>query len=121
MCGGAIISDLVPPLSRLSRRLTADLLWGNAAADLNKKKNPVNYHSKPLRSQPTVDLDDEFEADFKDFQDYSYDEENISVRKPLSVPASKNPAFKGNGNLMFPDNLFFFFPDVLVNSLYIAI
>nr|ADP37418.1 ethylene-responsive-element-binding factor 3 [Petunia x hybrida] len=64
MCGGAIISDLVPP-SRTSRRLTADLLWGSS--DL--KKNPSNYHSKPLRSSKFIDLDDEFEADFQDFSD----------------------------------------------------
>ncbi|CAN4100050.1 unnamed protein product [Withania somnifera] len=70
MCGGAIISDLVPP-SRISRRLTAELLWGNS--DLSKKKkNPSNYHSKPLKSK-FIDLDDEFEADFQDFSDYSDD------------------------------------------------
>ncbi|KAJ8557763.1 hypothetical protein K7X08_004529 [Anisodus acutangulus] len=72
MCGGAIISDLVPP-SRTSRRLTAEFLWGTS--DLSKKKNnPSNYHSKPLRYK-FIDLDDEFEAVFQDFKDYSGDDD----------------------------------------------
>ncbi|KAF3654024.1 Ethylene-responsive transcription factor RAP2-12 [Capsicum annuum] len=33
MCGGAIISDLVPP-SRISRRLTAELLWEEKSREL---------------------------------------------------------------------------------------
>ncbi|KAI3463198.1 hypothetical protein Pfo_019861 [Paulownia fortunei] len=95
MCGGAIISNLVPPASRSSRRLTADLLWGSAAAGLKKKKNPGNYHSKPLRYLPTIDLYDEFEADFQDFEDYTDDEEEIDVKKTFAFSASKNPGFKG--------------------------
>lgn len=76
MCGGAILSDLVPP-SRTSRRLTADLLWGTS--DLSKKKkNPSNYHSKPLRSK-LFDLDDEFEADFQDFKDYADDVDEVKA------------------------------------------
>ncbi|KAH0659070.1 hypothetical protein KY290_028613 [Solanum tuberosum] len=82
MCGGAIISDLVPP-SRISRRLTADFLWG--ASDLNnKKKNPSNYHSKPLRSK-FIDLEDEFEADFQHFKDYSDDDEDVKAFGSKSV------------------------------------
>ncbi|KAJ8560904.1 hypothetical protein K7X08_027094 [Anisodus acutangulus] len=51
MCGGAIISDLIPP-PRSSRRLTAELLWGCSDLKNNKKKkNTSNYHSKPLRSE----------------------------------------------------------------------
>ncbi|KAI3455668.1 hypothetical protein Pfo_012331 [Paulownia fortunei] len=95
MCGGAIISDYKPPASRSSRRLTADLLWGSASADLNKKKNPRNYRSKPLRSEPIIDLDDDFEADFQDFKDYSDDEGEIDVKKPFAFSASKNSGFKG--------------------------
>ncbi|XP_059287674.1 ethylene-responsive transcription factor RAP2-12-like [Lycium ferocissimum] len=45
MCGGAIISDLIPP-PRSSRRLTAEYLWG--FSDLKK---------------------DDFEADFQQFKD----------------------------------------------------
>ncbi|XP_016437186.2 ethylene-responsive transcription factor RAP2-2-like [Nicotiana tabacum] len=74
MCGGAIISDCIPP-PRSSRRLTADLLWG--CSDLNQKKNPFNYqYSKPLRSE-VADLDyDDFEADFQVFKDCTDDDED---------------------------------------------
>ncbi|XP_060218064.1 ethylene-responsive transcription factor RAP2-12-like [Lycium barbarum] len=82
MCGGAIISDLVPP-SRTSRKLTAEFLWGTS--DLSKKKkNPSNYHSKPLRSN-FIDLDDEFEADFQDFKDYSDDVKSFGSKSVMSV------------------------------------
>ncbi|EYU45910.1 hypothetical protein ABFS82_04G091000 [Erythranthe guttata] len=90
MCGGAIISDVAPPAS--SRRLTADLLWGSAAAaaaaDLNKKKNTGNYHSKPLIYQKKFHLYEDFEADFQDFQE-------STVTKAFSFSASENPDFKG--------------------------
>ncbi|KAG8388441.1 hypothetical protein BUALT_Bualt02G0126200 [Buddleja alternifolia] len=95
MCGGAIISDLIPPASRSSRRLTADLLWGSATADLYKKKNPGNYHSKPLRSQPVINSYDDFEADFQVFKDCSDDEGEIDVKEPFAFSASTNPGFKG--------------------------
>lgn len=88
MCGGAIISDWIPP-SRSSSRLTADQLWG--CADLQnkkrnkKKRNPSNYHSKRLRSE-NVD----FEADFQDFKDFSDDEEAYSLDiKPFAFSASE--------------------------------
>ncbi|MCD7455518.1 hypothetical protein HAX54_028502 [Datura stramonium] len=82
MCGGAIISDLVPP-SRISRRLTADLLWGTSHPS-KKKKNPSNYYSKPLRSK-FIDLDDEFEADFQDFKDYSDEVDDVKSFGSKSV------------------------------------
>ncbi|MEX7539329.1 hypothetical protein SGI37_20145, partial [Providencia rettgeri] len=82
MCGGAIISDLVPP-SRTSRKLTAEFLWGTS--DLSKiKKTPSNYHSKPLRSN-FIDLDDEFEADFQDFKDCSDDVDDVQSFGSKSV------------------------------------
>ncbi|KAK3025145.1 hypothetical protein RJ639_043927 [Escallonia herrerae] len=81
MCGGAIISDFIPP-SR-SRRLTAELLWG--AAEL--KRNPGNYYSKPLRSE-IIDLYDDFEADFQGFKEYS-DDDVVPDVKPLAFSASK--------------------------------
>ncbi|KAL2545437.1 ethylene-responsive transcription factor Related to AP22-12-like [Forsythia ovata] len=80
ICGGAIISDLLAP-NRLSRRLTADLLWGSGSgADLinSKKKVPRNCHSKLSRSKPVVDIDDDFDADFQEFKDYSDDEVEIN-------------------------------------------
>ncbi|PHU01028.1 hypothetical protein BC332_30815 [Capsicum chinense] len=90
MCGGAIISDWIPP-PRSSRRLTSDLLWD--FSDLNnnnnnneEKKKKKNGSRKTLRSE-VVD----FAADFQDFndcfdedfKDYSFDV------KPLVFHASQ--------------------------------
>ncbi|KAH6790041.1 hypothetical protein C2S51_005047 [Perilla frutescens var. frutescens] len=95
MCGGAIISDFVAPASRSSTRLTANLLWGSAAAGLNNKKNRGNYHSKPLRSAPIIALEDDFEADFQEFKVHSDDEDVIDVIKPFAFSASKTSGLKG--------------------------
>ncbi|KAG8380210.1 hypothetical protein BUALT_Bualt07G0169700 [Buddleja alternifolia] len=93
MCGGAIISDFIPPASRSSRRLTSDLLWGGASANLNtKKKNPRKYQSNP----PIIDLDDDFEADFQEFKDYSDDEKEIDSKKNFAFSASIKSGFKGS-------------------------
>ncbi|KAK4349786.1 hypothetical protein RND71_029099 [Anisodus tanguticus] len=86
MCGGAIISDYIAP-NRTSRRLTAELLWGNIDL-IKKQKNPSNYHSKHLRSE-VVDLDDDFEADFQDFKELSDVEVDV---KPFAFSASKHSA-----------------------------
>ncbi|KAL0429953.1 UNVERIFIED_CONTAM: Ethylene-responsive transcription factor RAP2-12 [Sesamum radiatum] len=95
MCGGAIISDFPPPVSRSSRRLTADLLWGTGAGYLNKNKNHGNYHSKPLSFKSIIDFDDDFEADFQEFEDCSDDEGEIHVKKPFAFSAKKAPGPKG--------------------------
>ncbi|GER52335.1 ethylene responsive factor [Striga asiatica] len=97
MCGGAIISDFAPPASRLSRRLTAELLWGGADPSSNSKnKRPASYRSKQLRYQSSIDFDEEFEADFQDFEDhYTDDEEEIDLKMPFSLSAAKNSSFKG--------------------------
>ncbi|XP_051135561.1 ethylene-responsive transcription factor RAP2-12-like [Andrographis paniculata] len=89
MCGGAIISDLIPPVSRTSRRLTADLLWGTPTS---KKKNiPGYYHSKPI-----LHLDHDFEADFQEFKNYSdHEEEDDFGDKMPFLYASKNTCLKG--------------------------
>lgn len=107
MCGGAIISDLIQP-SRSTRRLTPDLLWGTGgdligAKKNNKKKNSSNYYSKLSRSG-IVNLDDEFEADFQDFKDYSDEEvEVLEEVKPLGFSSAKlsgNDVLSG-GNPIF--------------------
>lgn len=73
MCGGAIISDFVPP-SRTSRRVNAaDLLWNPRV----KNENTSSYYSKPL----ITDLDEDFEADFQGFKD----------DEPLVKPLSFSP------------------------------
>ncbi|PIA27542.1 hypothetical protein AQUCO_07600008v1 [Aquilegia coerulea] len=61
MCGGAIISDFIPPIPRSSRRLTADFLWPNN----NKKPTLLHFNAG----------DDDFEADFQEFQENCYEKE----------------------------------------------
>ncbi|GAA0139958.1 hypothetical protein LIER_01397 [Lithospermum erythrorhizon] len=87
MCGGAIIADFEQP-RRSSRRLTADLLWGS---DDLSNNNPSNYFSKPLRSK-IFDLDDDFEADFKEFNDQ---EMNLEV-KPFAFSAQTSTVSVGS-------------------------
>ncbi|CDY39107.1 hypothetical protein HID58_003355 [Brassica napus] len=58
MCGGAIISDFIPPPS--SRRVTSEFLW----PDLKKNKGKASKKRSDF-----FDLDDEFEADFQGFED----------------------------------------------------
>lgn len=96
MCGGAIISDWIPP-PRSSRQLTSDLLWD--FSDLNnnneeKKKKKKNGSCKTLRSE-VVD----FAADFQDFndcfdddfKDYSFDVKPLVFHaSQLSQPAPGN-------------------------------
>ena len=86
MCGGAIISDFIAPTS--NRRLIENLLWPS-----DVKKNPTNYHSKPLRSE-IVDLEDDFEADFQDFKDESDAEDNDF--KSFAFSASKSGVYDGS-------------------------
>ncbi|XP_065867105.1 ethylene-responsive transcription factor RAP2-12-like [Euphorbia lathyris] len=87
MCGGAIISDFIPPTpagGRYSRRLTADFLW----PDL--KKPTAKPYSKPV----VIDLDDDFEADFQEFKDESDADEEDEVLldvKPFSFSATASP------------------------------
>ncbi|KAJ0244765.1 Ethylene-responsive transcription factor RAP2-2 [Hirschfeldia incana] len=87
MCGGAIISDFIPPPS--SRRVTSEFLW----PDLKKNKGKA---SKKKRSD-FFDLDDEFEADFQGFEDddVSFDcEDDFDVFakvKPFVFAATTKP------------------------------
>ncbi|KAF8089069.1 hypothetical protein N665_0519s0026 [Sinapis alba] len=85
MCGGAIISDFIPPPR--SRRVTSEFLW----PDLKK-----NAAKKSLKKRSSFfDLDDEFEADFQGFEaDSSIDCDDIfaDVAKPLAFTAPRKPA-----------------------------
>ncbi|CAO2824657.1 unnamed protein product [Amaranthus hypochondriacus] len=92
MCGGAVISDYIPP--GVTRRLTADYLW----PDLNSAKtNKANSgYSKPLRSKDDddygdADADKAFEADFLDFKDESDEESFMKSKdsKPFSFGVFK--------------------------------
>ncbi|KAG2313927.1 hypothetical protein Bca4012_064557 [Brassica carinata] len=85
MCGGAIISDFIPPPR--SRRVTSELLW----PDL--KKNAKKSSKK--RSSSFFDLDDEFEADFQGFEDDSSvdcDDVFADDAKPFVFAAARKPA-----------------------------
>ncbi|CDP15674.1 unnamed protein product [Coffea canephora] len=100
MCGGAIISDYIQP-SRSSHRLSADLLWGIGGSgdlpdskDIKKKKNTSNFYTKQLRSE-IIDLDDEFEADFREFSDQAVEE--LEDVKPFGFSASKHSAILSRG------------------------
>ncbi|KAJ0249887.1 Ethylene-responsive transcription factor RAP2-12 [Hirschfeldia incana] len=83
MCGGAIISDFVPPPR--SRRVTSEFLW----PDL--KKNAKKKSSKKKRSSSFFDLDDEFEADFQGFKDDSSIDCDDDA-KPFVFAAARKPA-----------------------------
>ncbi|XP_010479976.1 PREDICTED: ethylene-responsive transcription factor RAP2-12 [Camelina sativa] len=63
MCGGAIISDFIPPPR--SRRVTSEFIW----PDLKKSAKAAKKSSK--KRSNFFDLDDEFEADFQGFKDDS--------------------------------------------------
>ncbi|EOA38069.1 hypothetical protein CARUB_v10009538mg [Capsella rubella] len=64
MCGGAIISDFIPPPR--SRRVTSEFIW----PDL--KKNAKGSKKSSKKRSSFFDLDDEFEADFQGFKDDSF-------------------------------------------------
>lgn len=103
MCGGAIISDFIPAAAAgtgKSRRLTADYLW----PDL-KKLGSGGRFSKPLKPEAVIDLDDDFEADFREFKDDSdidvdEDDEDLMIDvKPFAsstAKPSKRPLSRGN-------------------------
>ncbi|KAK5792446.1 ethylene-responsive transcription factor RAP2-12 [Gossypium arboreum] len=90
MCGGAIISDFIPPSQ--SRRLTADFLW----PDL--KKSGLKKGSGKRYSKPVIDLGDDFETDFQEFKDEESDIDDYDVDdvladvKPFAFNATKKPA-----------------------------
>lgn len=102
MCGGAIISDFIPP-SR-SRRVTADHLW----PELKNRSSSLggSLYSKPIRSE--IFGDDDFEADFQEFKDELEDEQVNSKpfafrgSKPLSGTTSIKPAAESNGQTKKP-------------------
>ncbi|MED6204742.1 hypothetical protein PIB30_011715 [Stylosanthes scabra] len=87
MCGGAIISDFIPAAAALtakSRRLTAEYLW----PDLKKGSS-----AKRVPKAAVIDLDDDFEADFREFKDDSdidIDDDEDDA-KPFAFAAAKAP------------------------------
>ncbi|CAL9105828.1 unnamed protein product [Musa acuminata var. zebrina] len=72
MCGGAIISDFIP--AARSRLVTdADLLWPNPKKAKSTKK-------KGSRRRLAQETEDDFEADFREFNDESGESEEDDVR-----------------------------------------
>ncbi|XP_010501805.1 PREDICTED: ethylene-responsive transcription factor RAP2-2-like [Camelina sativa] len=101
MCGGAIISDFIPPPR--SRRVTSEFIW----PDLKNKGKASKKRSTKKRSD-FFDLDDEFEADFQGFKDdssFDCDVDDVfgnakpfvfaATTKPVPSPAS---AFVSSGS-----------------------
>lgn len=91
MCGGAIISDFIPP--GRSRRLTADFLWPNL------KKSTGGRRSSKV---------DDFEADFQDFKDDvsdvdvdDDDEVVVTDVKPFAFSAARAPGTKTTKSVEF--------------------
>ncbi|CAN6451299.1 unnamed protein product [Victoria cruziana] len=84
MCGGAIISDFIPSTAR-GRRLAAEQFLRGV---------PDCYPSKPVK-QPVINVDDDFEADFREFKDESDEEEEVVDIKPFSFA---NPAFSSSSS-----------------------
>ncbi|KAF8048023.1 hypothetical protein N665_2721s0004 [Sinapis alba] len=93
MCGGAIISDFIPPPS--SRRVTSEFLW----PDLRNKGKASKKRSK--KRSDFFDLDDEFEADFQGFNDdasfdceddFDVDDDEVFAKvKPFVFTATTKP------------------------------
>ncbi|AAF02863.1 AP2 domain containing protein RAP2.12 [Arabidopsis thaliana] len=63
MCGGAIISDFIPPPR--SRRVTSEFIWPDLKKNLKGSKKSSKNRSN------FFDFDAEFEADFQGFKDDS--------------------------------------------------
>ncbi|KAE9616004.1 putative transcription factor AP2-EREBP family [Lupinus albus] len=91
MCGGAIISDFISAggAPARSRILTADYLW----PDLKKSGSAKNK----LKKKVLIDLDDDFEADFRDFNEDSEVDDDDDVfmmdsKKKPSVFRSTKPS-----------------------------
>ena len=112
MCGGAIISDFIPVTGTAgrTRRVTADCLWPDLRKPISGKR-----FSKPLRPE-VAELEDDFEADFREFKDDSeIDEDDNDVDmlvdvKPFAFTPTAKPSKASKplsrGKILF---LFFFF------------
>ncbi|MQM15380.1 hypothetical protein Taro_048324 [Colocasia esculenta] len=83
MCGGAIISGLIPPARR---RVAAEFVW----SDL--KESSVYGSKQGKKNAPlVVEVEDDFETDFQEFKDDSDDEVVILDVKPFAFAAAKAP------------------------------
>ncbi|VYS57339.1 unnamed protein product [Arabidopsis thaliana] len=88
MCGGAIISDFIPPPRSL--RVTNEFIWPDLKNKVKASKKRSNKRSD------FFDLDDDFEADFQGFKDDSAfdceDDDDVFVNvKPFVFTATTKP------------------------------
>ncbi|XP_010932347.2 ethylene-responsive transcription factor 1 [Elaeis guineensis] len=98
MCGGAIISDFIPP--GRSWRVTADCPWPDLKKGVEAKK------SRGKRQPPVGIDDDDFETDFQEFNDESPesevdDEAELIDVKPFAYP-SKTPFSRDRSTTLKP-------------------
>ena len=83
MCGGAIVSDFIP--TARSRRVTdADLLWANLKKGGSKKK-------RGSRRCAVEETEDDFEADFQEFDNESGKSEENDEAELVDVQFSAFP------------------------------
>ncbi|KAF0902034.1 hypothetical protein E2562_011854 [Oryza meyeriana var. granulata] len=78
MCGGAILSDIIPP----PRRVTAGDLWLDKKSKKNKKKGAGGRARRLPRRE-----EDDFEADFEEFEGESGESEvesDVDEAKPFA-------------------------------------
>ncbi|RRT73892.1 hypothetical protein B296_00025758 [Ensete ventricosum] len=90
MCGGAIISDFIPT-ARSERRVTADYLW----PDLKRGgTNGVKTKKSNGHRRAVEDTEDDFEADFQEFEYESMvskvEDEAELVDKPFAFASTGN-------------------------------
>ncbi|MQL81560.1 hypothetical protein Taro_014030 [Colocasia esculenta] len=96
MCGGAIISDFIPPPR--SRKVTPEYLWPGLKGESLLCDSKQKRKKAPLASE-----EDDFEADFKQFGDDSevdddeYEVEVLDV-KPFAFAVAKTPLGRGIEN-----------------------
>ncbi|CAL9167415.1 unnamed protein product [Musa hybrid cultivar] len=87
MCGGAVISDFIP--TARSRRVTdADLLWPNLKKGGSKKK-------RGSRRCAVEETEDDFEADFQEFDNESGESEENDEAELVDVQFSAFPPKDG--------------------------
>ncbi|XP_010542359.1 PREDICTED: ethylene-responsive transcription factor RAP2-12-like [Tarenaya hassleriana] len=96
MCGGAIISDFIPPPR--SRRGAIECIW----SDLKKNAKAKSSKQNSKKRSDFFDLDVAFEADFQGFKDDSFidfeddfDADDVFADvKPFFFPVPPNPAVR---------------------------
>ncbi|KAI3833535.1 hypothetical protein MKW98_024534 [Papaver atlanticum] len=91
MCGGAIISDFIPP-SRI-RKLTADFLWGPNSKTKKNAAGRRNFYTKP---SSLIEDDADFEADFQEFKDDDESDQEYDQHKQQQQQVVKSFAFNAS-------------------------